>query len=57
MREMIDSGIEWVGMIPSTWDTISNKYIMRKQKEFVALGTEKMSFAYRKWCDCVRFET
>lgn len=32
MREMIDSGIEWVGMIPSTWDTISNKYIMRKQK-------------------------
>lgn len=27
-----DSGIEWVGRIPVSWDTIANKYVMKKQK-------------------------
>ena len=32
MREMKDSGIAWVTTIPKEWDTIANKYIMRKIK-------------------------
>lgn len=32
MREMKDSGIAWVTTIPQNWDTIANKYIMRKIK-------------------------
>jgi len=30
---MKDSGIEWIGEIPSHWDIIPNKYIMHKFKE------------------------
>ena len=26
-REMIDSGIEWIGQVPSTWKMIPNKYL------------------------------
>lgn len=33
MREMKDSGIEWVGHIPSEWDVMPNKHIMKKQKD------------------------
>ena len=29
---MKESGIEWVGAIPDTWDVIPNKYIMHKEK-------------------------
>lgn len=29
---MKESGIEWVGSIPDTWDVIPNKYIMHKEK-------------------------
>ena len=29
MREMKDSGIEWIGTIPASWKTIKNKYIFR----------------------------
>lgn len=29
MREMKDSGIEWIGAIPVSWSTIKNKYIFR----------------------------
>ncbi|MCM1008932.1 MAG: restriction endonuclease subunit S [Ruminococcus flavefaciens] len=29
MREMKDSGIEWIGKIPVTWNTIKNKYLFR----------------------------
>ena len=32
MREMKDSGIAWVTTIPKEWDTIANKYIMKKIK-------------------------
>lgn len=31
--KMKDSGIEWVGQIPSNWEVIPNKYIMHKIKE------------------------
>ena len=32
MREMKDSGIEWVGNIPSSWNIMNNKYVMKKKK-------------------------
>lgn len=32
MREMKDSGIEWIGNIPAHWSTMPNKYVMRKIK-------------------------
>ena len=32
MREMKDSGIEWVGKIPKHWFVMHNKYIMTKKK-------------------------
>lgn len=32
MREMKESGIEWVGLIPQTWKTMANKYVMSKIK-------------------------
>lgn len=32
MREMKDGGIAWVTTIPKEWDTIANKYVMRKIK-------------------------
>lgn len=28
MREMIDSGVKWIGRIPSTWKVIRGKYIL-----------------------------
>ena len=33
MRQMKDSGIEWIGEIPQAWDVLPNKYIMKKTKE------------------------
>lgn len=33
MPEMMDSGIEWVGLCPSHWEIMANKYIMKKIKE------------------------
>mgnify|MGYP003832611287 FL=1 len=32
MREMKDSGIAWVTTIPNSWNTMANKYIMKKIK-------------------------
>ena len=32
MREMKDSGIEWIGEIPDGWYTMANKYVMGKIK-------------------------
>lgn len=32
MREMKDSGIEWIGSIPKVWRTIPHKYVMHKEK-------------------------
>ena len=31
-RQMKDSGIEWIGEIPDTWETIRHKYVMHKEK-------------------------
>ena len=31
-RPMKDSGIEWIGLIPTTWRVIRHKYIMHKEK-------------------------
>lgn len=28
MREMKDSGIEWIGEIPADWKVIKNKYLL-----------------------------
>lgn len=33
MREMKNSGIEWIGDIPKTWDIIPHKVVMHKQKD------------------------
>lgn len=33
MREMKDSGIEWIKSIPADWTVVPNKYLMRKIKE------------------------
>ena len=29
---LVESGIEWVGLIPDTWSVIPNKYVMHKEK-------------------------
>lgn len=33
LRELKESGIEWVGRIPHNWKVMANKYVMRKIKE------------------------
>ena len=33
MREMKDSGIEWIGKIPKDWDVVPHKRVMHKVKE------------------------
>lgn len=37
MRDMKDSGIEWVGQIPKNWKVMANKYVMHKTKEIVPI--------------------
>ena len=32
MRAMKDSGIEWIGEIPESWETTRHKYVMHKEK-------------------------
>lgn len=32
MRQMKDSGLEWIGEIPICWDIMPNKYLMKKLK-------------------------
>lgn len=32
-REMKDSGVEWIGEIPESWDVIPNKHLMKKVKD------------------------
>lgn len=32
MREMKDSGVEWIGEIPDDWEIIANKHLMKKVK-------------------------
>lgn len=33
MREMKDSGIEWIGMIPKTWKILKGKYLFTQRSE------------------------
>lgn len=33
MREMKDSGIQWVGKVPPNWEIMPNKYLMHKVKK------------------------
>ncbi len=37
MREMKDSGIEWIGKIPCQWTTKPNKIIMSKYKQIISV--------------------
>ena len=32
-REMVDSGISWIGEIPADWEVMPNKYLMQKVKD------------------------
>ena len=34
--ELKDSGIEWMGEIPQSWNIIANKYVMHKEKSLCA---------------------
>ena len=47
--EMKDSGVEWIGKIPSNWTTKSTKYIMQESKERTATGTEEMLSVTQKY--------
>lgn len=38
---MKDSGVEWIGEIPSTWDTVRVKQLLRERKERSAEGKEE----------------
>ncbi len=38
MREMKDSGIEWIGMIPATWEIIRGKYLLEYLQKPVKEG-------------------
>lgn len=38
---MKDSGVEWIGEIPSSWNTIRVKQLLRERKERSADGTEE----------------
>lgn len=33
MRQMKDSGIEWIGEIPENWEITKHKYVMHKEKD------------------------
>ena len=49
MREMKDSGVEWVGEIPCDWEIIANKYLMKKVKNIRAkyTGEDVLSLTMR----------
>ena len=46
---MKDSGVEWIGEIPSNWTTKSIKYVMQESKERTAKGTEEMLSVTQKY--------
>ena len=47
--EMKDSGVEWIGKIPSNWTTKSIKFVMQESKERTATGTEEMLSVTQKY--------
>ena len=38
MREMKDSGVEWIGEIPNDWSMIRLKYLLTKKKNSIKVG-------------------
>lgn len=40
MREMKDSGIEWVGKVPVHWNITKNRYLFEKKKDIVGANWE-----------------
>ena len=56
MREMKDSGIEWIHDIPVSWTVMPNKYLMHKIKRIrpVYGGEDILYFDYERR-DCPRF--
>ena len=38
MREMKDSGVEWIGEIPKEWNTIRLKYLLTNKKNSIKVG-------------------
>ena len=46
MRQMKDSGIEWIGEIPENWDVHSVKYALSEVKEKNYDGTEKNALKF-----------
>lgn len=46
---MKDSGVEWIGKIPSNWTTKSIKYVMQESKERTATGREEMLSVTQKY--------
>lgn len=41
MRQMKDSGIEWIGEIPQTWDVLKTKFCFRYKKEIAGINSDK----------------
>ena len=41
MRQMKDSGIEWIGEIPQAWDVLKTKYCFRYKKEIAGINSDK----------------
>ena len=41
MRQMKDSGIEWIGEIPQSWDVLKTKFCFRYRKEIAGINSDK----------------
>lgn len=52
MREMKDSGIEWVGQIPFSWDVKPIRAKFREVTEKNKLGIEKKCTQIHIWKYC-----
>ena len=40
--EMKDSGLKWIGEIPSSWNVMPNKYLMKRKRLYVQYITGKI---------------
>ena len=49
MRKLKDSGVEWLGQIPSNWEVVANKHLMKKVKNIrsVYSGEDVLSLTMR----------
>lgn len=41
--DYVDSGVEWLGAIPSCWESLSNKYIFKLKKNLVGKNSGKFT--------------